>query len=258
MQSGQQSGSHLHSSFRDIDSWIFDLDNTLYPRHVDLFAQMEVKMNEFVSNLLGLTIEDASHLRHSYYKQYGTTLRGLMIEHHIEPDVFLEYVHDIDHSVVKPDPLLAAALCALPGKCYIYTNGTQDHARKVSERLGITGYFDDVFDIVRAGLDPKPNRAPYERLLAQTGIKPQRAAMFEDLARNLLVPAEMGMNCVLIVPDQMGAVFQGRWDAEGTDAPHVNHVTDNLGQFLSDVLHAIGVHLPDGPASMASPTNPAS
>ncbi|WP_119305972.1 pyrimidine 5'-nucleotidase [Cohaesibacter haloalkalitolerans] len=248
MHAKSESGTTLNESFRDIDSWIFDLDNTLYPRHVDLFAQMEVKMNEFVSSLLGLTLEDASHLRHSYYKQYGTTLRGLMIEHHIQADDFLEYVHDIDHSVVEPDPLLASALRSLPGKRYIYTNGTQDHARKVSERLGITEYFHDVFDIVWAGLDPKPNRAPYERLLAQTGIKAERAAMFEDLARNLKVPAELGMTCVLIVPDQMRAVFEGRWDAEGSEAPFVHHVTDNLGQFLTDVLTATGRRQEQSPA----------
>nr|WP_321455081.1 pyrimidine 5'-nucleotidase [uncultured Cohaesibacter sp.] len=240
MKTEQKVDSNLSESFKDIENWIFDLDNTLYPRHVDLFAQMEVKMNEFVSSLLGLTLEDASHLRHAYYKQYGTTLRGLMIEHHIQPDDFLEYVHDIDHSVVEPDPVLAEALKALPGKRYIFTNGTQDHARKVSERLGITGYFHDVFDIVWAELDPKPNRAPYERLLAETGINPRHTAMFEDLARNLTVPSELGMTCVLIVPDQMRSVFQGRWDAESVTAPHVNHVCDNLGQFLTDVLKAIG------------------
>ena len=239
MQSGHGSGTNLSDSFKDIDSWIFDLDNTLYPRHVDLFAQMEVKMNEFVSSLLGLTLDDASHLRHSYYKQYGTTLRGLMIEHHIEPDDFLEYVHDIDHSVVAPDPVLAQALRALPGKCYIYTNGTQDHARKVSERLGITDCFDEVFDIVWAGLEPKPNKAPYERLLSETGITPHRAAMFEDLSRNLIVPSELGMTSVLIVPDQMREVFQGRWDAESAKAPHVHFVTDNLGRFLSGVVDTI-------------------
>ena len=249
MQSDHDSGANPLDSFRYIDSWIFDLDNTLYPRHIDLFAQMEVKMNEFVSNLLGLTLDDASYLRHSYYKQYGTTLRGLMIEHDIAPDDFLEYVHDIDHSVVEPDPLLGQALCALPGKRYIYTNGTKDHARKVSERLGITDYFDDVFDIVWAGLEPKPNRAPYERLLAQTGLNPKRAAMFEDLARNLQVPAELGMTCVLIVPDQMREVFHGRWEAESTQVPHVHHVTDNLGQFLSDVLGAMGRGAPQASAN---------
>ncbi|SFO39958.1 putative hydrolase of the HAD superfamily [Cohaesibacter marisflavi] len=247
MQSDHGSGTNLLESFRDIDSWIFDLDNTLYPRHIDLFAQMEVKMNEFVSNLLGLTLDDASHLRHSYYKQYGTTLRGLMIEHDIAPDDFLEYVHDIDHSVVEPDPLLGQALCSLPGKRYIYTNGTKDHARKVSERLGITDYFDDVFDIVWAGLEPKPNRTPYERLLEQTGINPSRSAMFEDLARNLQVPDALGMTCVLIVPDQMRDVFHGRWEAESTQVPYVHHVTDNLGRFLSDVLEAIGRGAPNTP-----------
>lgn len=246
----QMIGSHMNfalphqdhdlSCFDAVESWIFDLDNTLYPRHTDLFSQMEVKMSDYVSRLLDISEEEATKLRKDYYKVHGTTLRGLMIEHDIHPDDFLEYVHDIDHSWVKPDPTLAQAIRALPGKRYIYTNGTNSHALKVAERLGITDYFDDIFDIVWAKLNPKPNRSPYEKLLAETGIDPNRAAMFEDLARNLKVPFEMGMQTVLIVPHHTREVFHESWEAKGKEAPHIDHVTDDLGQFLVKVLAAIG------------------
>ena len=233
-------GNNSLVGFSEIDNWIFDLDNTLYPRHIDLFKQMNEKMSAYVSRLLDIPEAEATALRQSYYKEHGTTLRGLMIEHDIHPDDFLEYVHDIDHSQVKPDPQLARAICALPGKRYIYTNGTHKHALKVAERLGITDLFEDIFDIAWANLNPKPNRAPYEKLLAQTGINPRRAAMFEDLARNLQVPHDMGMKTVLIVPNRTREVFHESWEAKGAEAPHVGYVTDGLGGFLQDMLHAIG------------------
>ena len=233
-------GANTLSDFSETETWIFDLDNTLYPRHVDLFKQMEEKMSAYVSRLLDVSEEEATKLRADYYQIHGTTLRGLMIEHDIHPDEFLEYVHDIDHSWVKPDPTLASAICALPGKRFIYTNGTEDHAIKVAERLGITNLFDDIFDIVWADLDPKPNRTPYEKLLEQTGIDPKRAAMFEDLARNLLVPHDMGMKTILIVPHHTRDVFHESWEAKGSEAPHVGYVTDDLGRFLTDMLAAIG------------------
>lgn len=226
--------------FRDIDCWIFDLDNTLYPHHTNLFKQMNEKMSDYVARLLEIDQDEATKLREGYYKEHGTTLRGLMIEHDVHPDEFLEYVHDIDHSWVKPDPALAQAISALPGKRYIFTNGTRDHALKVAERLGITDYFDNIFDIVWADLDPKPNRAPYDKLIAQTGLNPKRAAMFEDLARNLKVPHEMGMETTLLVPRHTREVFTESWQAKGGEAPHVDHVTDNLAEFLGQILHVIG------------------
>lgn len=240
MQADLPYGANSLTDFSETETWIFDLDNTLYPRHVDLFKQMNEKMSAYVSRLLDVSEEEAAKVREDYYKAHGTTLRGLMIEHNIHPDEFLEYVHDIDHSWVKPDPALAKAICSLPGKRFIYTNGTEEHALKVAERLGITDLFDEIFDIVWADLDPKPNRSPYEKLLAQTGINPKRAAMFEDLARNLEVPFDMGMKTVLIVPSHTRDVFHDSWEAKGSEAPHVGYVTENLGQFLGDVLHAIG------------------
>ncbi|MEJ0097639.1 MAG: HAD-IA family hydrolase, partial [Bauldia sp.] len=163
-----------------------------------------------------------------------------MEEHHIDPDAFLEYVHDIDHSPVKPDPRLAAAIAKLPGRKFILTNGSRKHAEKVAERIGITHHFDEIFDIVSSELLPKPNAETYDRFIAATGVVPAQAAMFEDLARNLAVPAALGMATVLIVPPAALEVVGEAWQREGRDAPHVDFVTDDLAAFLEGVLAAIG------------------
>ncbi len=224
------------TAFDGIDTWIFDLDNTLYPPSANLFKQMNEKMSDYVARLLDIPVDEATTLREGYYKEHGTTLRGLMIEHDIHPDDFLEHVHNIDHTWVKPDPDLAKAICALPGKRYIFTNGTEKHALAVAERLGITDHIDDIFDIVWADLDPKPNRAPYEKLLSETGLNPKSSAMFEDLARNLKVPHDLGMQTVLMVPGHTQAVFQESWQAKGPEAPHVGYVSDDLAKFLHGIL----------------------
>ena len=158
--------------FAPIDAWVFDLDNTLYPRHTNLYVQVDQRIRTFVASLLDLVPEEAQRVQKDYYRRYGTTLRGLMVEHGIAPDAFLEYVHDIDHSPVEADPRLAAAIERLPGKRYHHDQRLAGHAEKVAERLGISGHFDDIFDIVRAELLPKPNRETYDRFLAATGVRP--------------------------------------------------------------------------------------
>ena len=215
--------------------WLFDLDNTLYPAETDLFAQVDVRIRDYVARLLGATPEEAHRLQKDYYRRYGTTLRGLMIEHGISPDGFLEYVHDIDHSVVAPDPRLGAAIERLPGRRFIMTNGTRAHAEKVADRLGITHHFEDVFDIVAAGLLPKPHRETYDTFLGRAAIDPTRAVMFEDLARNLEVPDALGMATVLVVPGGVEEVVRETWEFDGRDAPHVHWVTDHLARFLERV-----------------------
>jgi putative hydrolase of the HAD superfamily len=227
--------------FAAVDAWIFDLDNTLYPRHTNLFAQVDTRIRDFVQRLLQVDAEEAHRIQKDYYRRYGTTLRGLMEERGIQPDDFLAYVHDIDHSPVEPDPVLAAAIAALPGRKFIFTNGSRAHAEKVAERLGFTNHFEDIFDIVRSELLPKPARATYDRFVAETGILPSRAAMFEDLSRNLEVPAALGMRTVLVVPSPgIREVMEDDWEMEGRDAPYVDYLTDDLGGFLGEVLEAIG------------------
>lgn len=222
----------LRARFARVDDWVFDLDNTLYPAHTDLFAQVDVRIRDYVVRLLGSTPEDAHRLQKDYYRRYGTTLRGLMIEHGIEPDGFLDYVHDIDHSVVEPDPVLDRAIERLPGRKFIMTNGTRRHAEKVADRLGITHHFDDVFDIVAADLLPKPHRETYAKFLGQAGIDPTGAAMFEDLSRNLEVPDALGMATVLVMPRDLDEATREPWEYEGGDAPYIQWRTDDLAEFL--------------------------
>lgn len=229
--------AHLHDLriFEGVEAWVFDLDNTLYPAHTNLFAQVDVRIRDYVARLLDVELEVANEIQKDYYHRYGTTLRGLMDERGIAPDDFLAYVHDIDHSVVEPDPALDAALEALPGRKFIFTNGSRSHAEKTAARLGISGRFEDIFDIVAADLTPKPNRETYDRFLALTGVSPARAAMFEDLSRNLAVPHRLGMRTVLVVPQGTREVFREAWEMEGDDAPHVEFVTEDLAGFLAAV-----------------------
>ena len=185
--------------FSDIDTWIFDLDNTLYPASCRLFDQIDVKMGNFVSKLLSVDYDEAKRRQKEMFYKYGTTLRGLMTEHGITPDDFLDYVHDIDHSPVPPNKALDDALHALPGRKLIFTNGTVAHAEKVLARIGITHHFEDIFDIMHSDFIPKPEIEPYLKFIGQTGIDPTMSAMFEDIARNLEAPHALGMATVLVV-----------------------------------------------------------
>jgi putative hydrolase of the HAD superfamily len=222
-------------SFNHVDTWVFDLDNTLYPASCRLFDQIDVKMGEFVSRALGLTYAEAKLRQKQLYYKHGTTLRGLMQEHDMQPEGFLDYVHGIDYSPVKADANLAKAIKALPGRKLVYTNGTVAHATNVMDNLGITNLFDGVFDIIHADYIPKPARAPYDVFLKHHKVDALKAAFFEDIAQNLMVPHAMGMITVLVTSD------------DNQDAAHLNvgsednfidHATDNLPQFL----HALQNH----------------
>jgi putative hydrolase of the HAD superfamily len=228
------------ATFADIEAWIFDLDNTLYPRSTNLFRQVDERIRAYVGKLLNVDEAEAERIQKNFYREHGTTLRGLMLTHQVNPDEFLEFVHDIDHSVVKPDPKLGAAILRLPGKKYIFTNGSRHHAEKVAERLGFPKHFEDIFDIIAANLVPKPERQPYDRFVSQFGVQPERAAMFEDLARNLIVPKSVGMTTVLVVPPGTREVFHGEWEYEGRDDEHVDFVTDDLARFIGRISDAIG------------------
>jgi len=227
------------SVFRPVAAWVFDLDNTLYPRHTDVYRQVDERIGEYVQRLLDLPPHEARRLQKDYYRRYGTTLRGLMVEHGVSPDGFLEYVHDIDHTPVEPNPRLASAIERLPGRKFILTNGSRAHAEKVAERLGVTEHFDDIFDIARSDLMPKPNRETYDRFIAKTGVDAHAAAMFEDLSRNLVVPQALGMITVLVVPAGTREVFHEDWELEGRDAAHIDFVTDDLAGFIERVIAAL-------------------
>ncbi|MBR0869778.1 pyrimidine 5'-nucleotidase [Bradyrhizobium tropiciagri] len=219
-------------AFSQVDTWVFDLDNTLYPHHVNLWQQVDARIGEFVSNWLKITPEEARVLQKDYYLRYGTTMRGMMTEHGVNADDYLAYVHRIDHSPLQPNPAMGAAIEQLPGRKLILTNGSVDHVDAVLDRLGITNHFDGVFDIIAAELEPKPAPQTYQKFLRLHDVDPTRSAMFEDLARNLVVPHELGMTTVLVVPDGSQEVVRETWELEGRDAAHVDHVTDDLTGFL--------------------------
>jgi putative hydrolase of the HAD superfamily len=221
--------------FDKVETWVFDLDNTLYPHDVNLWHQVDERIRDYIVDFLKISREEAFRLQKDYYRRYGTTMRGLMEEHGLQPDEFLEIVHQIDHSPLTPNPTLGAAIAELPGRKLILTNGTRAHADAVMRRLEIAEHFEDVFDIKAADLEPKPRPQVYERFLARHDVDPKRAAIFEDLARNLEVPHALGMITVLVVPKGAGVVLREEWELAGRDAPHVDHVTDDLADFLREI-----------------------
>ena len=222
-----------------VREWVFDLDNTLYPRTSDLFAQIDWKMTDYVAALLETDKETARAEQKRLYREHGTTLRGLMSDHGIDPHDFLAKVHDIDYAPVAPNEALGAMIAALPGRAHIFTNGDVPHARRTTDRLGITEHFETVFDIVAADLEPKPARRPYERFLEASGVDPSRAAMFEDMPRNLSVPHAMGMRTVLVLPTGFEGTDAQRWEHEVERAEEIDFATDHLDDFLADVLAAL-------------------
>jgi putative hydrolase of the HAD superfamily len=223
-------------SFAHVDTWVFDLDNTLYPRHINLWQQVDQRIREYVARFLKLPADEAYAIQKGLYQRYGTTMRGMMTEHGMDAYDYLNYVHDIDHSPLEPDPALGAAIAELPGRKLILTNGTREHADAVLRRLEINPHFEDVFGIVEAEFEPKPSSQTYEKFFAKHAIEPARAAMFEDLARNLEVPHRFGMTTALVIPASGGELGQQAWEKEGRDATFVDHVTDDLTGFLVKIF----------------------
>ena len=217
---------------KTIDTWIFDLDNTLYPAECNLFAQIDVRMKAFIAQALGMSEDEAFILQKKYFREHGTTLRGLMDNHGITPGDFLDFVHDIDHSVLPCLPELAAALAKLPGRRLIFTNGTVHHARGVMTALGVGDHFEDIFDIVAADYLPKPNPAPYARLVANHAIVPERAILFEDIAKNLKPAKALGMQTVFLKTDT-------RWAHPEGDVDYIDHEIDNLQTWLDQAIDSL-------------------
>ncbi|MGR3434150.1 MAG: pyrimidine 5'-nucleotidase [Shimia sp.] len=217
--------------FAPVRHWVFDLDNTLYPPSMGLFDQIEARMVAYAMRELGLPRAAADRLRTDYWRRYGTTLSGLVAEHGIDPMPFLDEVHDVDMGVLSPDPALAAAIAALPGRRIVYTNGDRAYALRVLAARGLAGLWDGVFGIDQAGFEPKPSAPAYARIFEAAGIDPARGAMFEDDARNLAVPHALGMQTILVhaAPSDTGA-----------GADHVGFETQDLTAFLGRIVAALG------------------
>jgi putative hydrolase of the HAD superfamily len=224
--------------FRGTDTWIFDLDNTLYPAECNLFAQVDQKMAEFISRLLGVPFEYARHLQKTYYRQFGTTLAGLMIVHKLEPKAFLDYVHDIDLTPVPESPLLSEAIGRLPGRKLIFTAGSHRHAERVAGKLGILHHFEDIIDIVDSGFIPKEKAEAYDRLLASHAVEPSTAAMFEDMPHNLVAAHTLGMTTVLVHSSYFDHPIQHQIRNWTTPPDHIHHMTKDLTGFLKAVEFA--------------------
>jgi putative hydrolase of the HAD superfamily len=205
--------------FSHVTDWVFDLDNTLYPPHMRLFDQVDRLMTDFVMRVTGANHAHADHLRKTYWQDYGTTLSGLMAHHQVDPESYLIEVHDIDFSVLQPDPGLRAAIQRLPGRRIVYTNGSAPYARAVIRARGLGGVFDAVYGVEDAGFHPKPTPLAFQRVFARDGLDPGRAAMFEDDPRNLKVPHALGMRTVLVAPENQAHDF-------------IHHHTDDLTVFL--------------------------
>ena len=209
--------------FAHVTDWVFDLDNTLYPPAARLFDQIETRMTAFVMERLGLNEAEADHLRDRYWREHGTTLAGLMAEHGVEPGPFLELVHDISLDHLDRDTDLAARIRALPGRKFVYTNGTAAYAARVVERRGLGAVFDGLYGVENAGFRPKPERAAFDSVFRLSGVVPQRAAMFEDEPRNLTAPHEMGMRTVHVAP-------------AARLAAHIHHHAPDLSGFLARLV----------------------
>ena len=222
-------------SLAHVTDWVFDLDNTLYPRECNLFAQIDSLITEYMMHVTQLAREDARRLQKDYYRDFGTTLNGLMQQHEVDPDHFLNTVHRIDYSPVDANAALIAAIRALPGRKFILTNGDVGHARAVLARLGpAEDLFESVFDIRAMGYRPKPLPEAYQSFFSAHGIDPKRAAMFDDLEKNLLVPHDVGMTTVQVIASEGFTHTQVEaWELERTDGPHIHHVTADLAGFLS-------------------------
>ena len=208
--------------------WIFDLDNTLYSGKTRVFEQVSKKMSEYISKKLNISVVEAKEIQKNYFHEYNTTLNGMIKNHKIEADEFLEFVHNIDIDFLKKDPMLSEELKKLDGKKIIFTNGSRKHALNVTKRIGIDQYFDDIFDIIDSEFVPKPAIQPYKKLVEKHKIDPKLCGFVEDIARNLKPAYEMGMKTVWIENDEP-------WAKKYSDSDFINFKTKNLSEFLKQI-----------------------
>ena len=219
----------LSSPFQSIDTWIFDLDNTLYPSSSRLFDQVDRRITEYIMQALDLEWDDAHKKQKLFFREYGTSLSGMMEVHNIPANEYLEYVHNIDLSPLAPSPALNQALEQLPGRKVIFTNGSTAHAKNVTEKLGITHHFDATFDIVDCEFTPKPDLIVYEKMLSTLSINPKSAVMIEDMARNLVPAAALGITTVWVRTEEA-------WAVEGAGGDHIEHIVDDLTEWLNSIV----------------------
>ena len=213
---------------KKIKYWLFDLDNTLYSGDTKVFDQVDKKMSLFISNKLKVTLQEAKKIQKNYFHEYNTTLNGMIKNHKIDAQEFLEFVHDVDLEFLKEDKELQKELTNLQGKKFIFTNGSQAHAANVTKRIGIQNLFNGVFDIVDADFFPKPSIVPYKKIIEKYGIDPQYCIFIEDIARNLKPANELGMKTAWVKNNEP-------WAAKFSDESFIDYKIDNLSKFLRSI-----------------------
>ena len=213
---------------QSIKFWLFDLDNTLYSGKTKVFEQVDKRMSQFISEKLNVDIIEAKKIQKNYFYEYNTTLNGMIKNHNIDANEFLDFVHNINVDFLKKDILLGKELEKLEGKKIIFTNGSKKHAINITQRIGIDQYFDDIFDIIDCEFIPKPAIEPYKKLVEKHKIDPKLCVFVEDIARNLKPAYEMGMTTVWIKNNEP-------WAKKFSDSNFVNYKTDNLPEFLKKI-----------------------
>jgi putative hydrolase of the HAD superfamily len=205
-----------------VNAWVFDMDDTLYPREQGLMALVQARINAYVVEAVGLEPQEARVLQRQFLDEHGTTLAGLMANYTIDPEDFLRVVHEVPLDGVEPNPRLADRLKSLPGRCFVFTNGARDYAHRVLDRIGIADCFEGVFAIEDGDLTPKPEPATFRHMIERFDFEPRGAAFFEDTPRNLEPAKALGMATILI--------------GDGHGKPlgdHIDHVAPDLLDFLN-------------------------
>lgn len=218
----------LQQRLRSVQTWLFDMDNSLYPASINLFAQIDARMGAYVARLLGIGLEEAQRLQKSYFHEHGTTLRGLMLSHDVEPRDFLDFVHDIDFSVLRPDPRLLHGLERLPGRKLVFTNGDAAYAGRVLDALGIAHVFEAVYDVEAMEWHAKPDPRAYRRICDLHGIDPAHALFADDMASNLLPAKELGMLTLWV----NNGSERG---AHGASPAFIDFETHDIAQWLEEM-----------------------
>ncbi len=219
-----------------VETWVFDMDNTLYSAEIDLFAQIDQRMGEFIAREFNISFTEARQLQKKYYGAYGTTLTGLIKHHEISPDAYMDFVHDIDLSAIDPNPVLDRLLGAIQGRKIVFTNASLAHAERIMSVLNVAHHFDEVFDSADASFVPKHEPDAFYRFVAKTGIETDTAAMFDDLERNLAPARALGMTTVWVraaashsAPSSAAIRYE--------QLAHINHIAENLESFLGSMQH---------------------